>query len=100
MDDFEVRLGKMEEAFRRFVEAFEGRLQDLAQRGRKAKQQTSEELDALRRDLDGYIDILERAVEAQLDMARREDVRRLLASARAKRRYINNVIALKVANNG
>jgi hypothetical protein len=100
MDEFERRLRTMEEIVNRFVETFEGKLQDLARRGLKAKQQTYEELAALRRDLDGYIDILERAVEAQLDMARREDVRRLLASARVKRRHINNVIALKVANHG
>jgi hypothetical protein len=63
MDEFERRLRTMEEIVNRFVETFEGKLQDLARRGLKAKQQTYEELDALRRDLDGYIDILERAVE-------------------------------------
>ena len=54
----------------------------------------------LRRDLDTYIDILEKSVEGQLDMARRQDLRRLLASARAKRTRISNVIALKAANDG
>jgi hypothetical protein len=100
MNEFERRLRTIEEIVNRFIETFEGKLQDLARRGRKAKQQTYEELDALRRDLEGYIDILERAVEGQLDMERREDIRRMLVSARAKRRHVNNVIALKVANNG
>ena len=100
IDEFEYRLRTIEEIVNRFIEAFEGKLQDLARRGRKAKQQTYEELDALRRDLEGYIDILEKAIEGQLDMARREDIRRLLASARAKRRHVSNVIALKVAGNG
>jgi predicted component of type VI protein secretion system len=98
MDEFEHRLRTMEEVVNRFIETFEGKLQDLARRGLKAKRQTSEELEALHRDLAGYIDILERAVETQLDMARRQDIRRLLASARAKRRHVQNVIALKVAN--
>jgi hypothetical protein len=100
MDEFEHRLRTIEETVNKFIQTFEGKLQDLARRGLKAKQQTYEELDALRRDLEVYIDILERAVEAQLDMARREDIRRLLASARTKRRHVNNVIALKVVNNG
>jgi hypothetical protein len=44
-------LRTMEEIVNSFIESFEGKLQDLARRGLKAKQQTYEELDALRRDL-------------------------------------------------
>jgi len=46
------------------------------------------------------IDILEKAVEAQLDMAHRQEIRRLLTSARQKRTRISNVVALKAVNDG
>jgi uncharacterized protein (DUF2342 family) len=100
MADFEHRLVRMETAFNEFVVAFQRKLSDLARRGAQARQQAVDELEVLRRDLDTYIDILEKSVEGQLDMARRQDLRRLLASARAKRTRISNVIALKAANDG
>lgn len=100
MDKFEVRLATIERTVDDFVSVFEKKLDEFALRGAKAKQQAADGLEALRRDMDAYIDILEKAVEAQLDMARRQDIRRLLASARAKRTRITNVIALKAANDG
>jgi hypothetical protein len=100
LDGFEHRLIVMETTLDEFVTAFERKLDDLARRGTQARQQAVDQLEALSRDLDTYIDILENSVEAQFDMARQQVLRRLLASARAKRTRISNVIALKAANDG
>jgi hypothetical protein len=78
----------------------EKKLDDLAARGRDAKRQTVEELASLRGDIDLYIDILEKSIEAQFDMARRQEIRRLLTTARAKRTRISNVINRRAANDG
>lgn len=97
---FEARLVRVEKAVAQFVAAFEMKLDDLATRGRDAKRQTAEELASLNRDLDTYIDIVEKAIEAQFDMARRLEIRRLLTTARAKRTRISNLISGKAANDG
>jgi hypothetical protein len=90
----------VENAVQQFVSVFEKKLDDLAARGRDAKRQTAEELAPLRRDLDTYIDILEKSIEAQFDMARRQEIRRLLTTAQAKRTRISNVINRRAANDG
>ena len=100
LQDFEARLVRVENAVQQFVSVFEKKLDDLAARGRDAKRQTAEELAPLRRDLDTYIDILEKSIEAQFDMARRQEIRRLLITARAKRTRISNVINRRAANDG
>jgi hypothetical protein len=100
LQDFEARLARVENAVQQFVSVFEKKLDDLADRGRDAKRQTDEELAPLRRDLDTYIDILEKSIEAQFDMARRQEIRRLLTTARAKRTRISNVINRRAANDG
>jgi hypothetical protein len=83
-----------------FVFVFEQKLDDLAARGRDAERQTTKELGSLHHDLDTYIEILEKAIEAQFDMARRLEIRRLLTTARTKRTRIGNVINRKAANDG
>jgi len=100
LSDYETRLTAIEKTVDEFIAAYERKLDEIARRGSQAKQKAYEELQGLRRDIDAYIDILERSVEAQLDMARRQELRRLLTNARAKRTRIGNVIALKAANNG
>jgi len=100
LQDFEARLVRVENAVQQFVSVFEKKLDDLAARGRDAKRQTAEELAPLRRDLDTYIDILEKSIEAQFDMARRQEIRRLLTTAQAKRTRISNVINRRAANDG
>jgi hypothetical protein len=100
LKDFEDRLVKVEHAVQQFVSVFEQKLDDLAARGRDAKRQTAEELVSLHRDLDTYVEILEKAIEAQFDMARRLEIRRLLTTARMKRTRIGNVIDRKAANDG
>jgi hypothetical protein len=54
----------------------------------------------LHRDLDTYIELLEKAIEAQFDMARRIEIRRLLTTARTKRTRIGKIISQKAANDG
>jgi len=98
--DFEARLIRVENAVNQFVSAFQKQLDDLAARGLDAKRQTADALASLNRDLDSYIDILEKAIEAQFDMARRLELRRLLITARTKRTRIGNVIKRKAANDG
>jgi hypothetical protein len=98
--DFEDRLARVENAVQQFVLVFERKLDDLAVRGRAANRQTAEELASLHRDLDTYIEVLEKAIEAQFDMARRLEIRRLLTTARTKRTRIGNVISRKAANDG
>jgi hypothetical protein len=100
LKDFEARLVRVENAVQQFVSVFEKKLDDLAARGRDAKRHTDEELTSLLRDLDTYIDILEKSIEAQFDMARRHEIRRLLTIARAKRTRISNVIVRRAANDG
>jgi hypothetical protein len=100
LQDFEARLVRVENAVEQFVSVFEKKLDDLAARGRDAKRQTVEELASLRGDIDLYIDILEKSIEAQFDMARRQEIRRLLTTARAKRTRISNVINRRAANDG
>jgi hypothetical protein len=100
LKDFEARLVRVENAVQQFVSVFEKKLDDLAARGRDAKRHTDEELTSLLRDLDTYIDILEKSIEAQFDMARRHEIRRLLTTARAKRTRISNVIVRRAANDG
>jgi hypothetical protein len=100
MRDFGERLAKVEKAVEQFVSAFEAKLDDLAGRGRDAKRQTAEELASLHRDLDTYIELLEKAIEAQFDMARRIEIRRLLTTARTKRTRIGKIISQKAANDG
>jgi hypothetical protein len=99
MRDFEERLQRVEKAVEQFVSAFEAKLDDLAGRGRDAKRQTAEALASLNRDLDTYIEILEKAIEAQSDMARRLEIGRLLTIARRRRTRISNLIT-KAANDG
>jgi vacuolar-type H+-ATPase subunit E/Vma4 len=100
MRDFGERLEKVEKAVEQFVSAFEEKLDDLAARGRDANRQTAVELASLHRDLDTYIELLEKAIEAQFDMARRIEIRRLLTTARTKRTRIGNIISRKAANDG
>ena len=100
LNDFEARLIRVENAVNQFVSAFQKKLDDLAARGLDAKRQTADALASLNGDLDSYIDILEKAIEAQFDMARRLELRRLLITARAKRTRIGNVIKRKAANDG
>jgi ABC-type transporter Mla subunit MlaD len=98
--DFEARLVKVETAVEQFVSVFDKKLDDLAARGRDANRQTAVELASLHRDLDTYIELLEKAIEAQFDMARRIEIRRLLTTARTKRTRIGNIISRKAANDG
>lgn len=98
--DFESRLVRVEKAVEQFVFVFEQKLDDLAARGRDAKRQTAKELASLHHDLDTYIEILEKAIEAQFDMARRLEIRRLLTTARTKRTRIGKIISQKAANDG
>jgi hypothetical protein len=98
--DFERRLVRVEKAVEQFVFVFEQKLDDLAARGRDAERQTIKELGSLHHDLDTYIEILEKAIEAQFDMARRLEIRRLLTTARTKRTRIGKVINRKAANDG
>ena len=100
LSDFEARLVRVENAVEHFVSVFEKKLDDLAARSRDAKRHTAEELASLHRDLDTYIDILERSIEAQFDMARRIEIRRLLTTARTKRTRIGRIISQKAANDG
>src|ERR1700738_1429653 len=72
MADFEHRLARMEAAFNEFVVAFQRKLSDLARRGAQARRQAVDELEVLRRDLDTYIDILEKSVEGRVSRAPRE----------------------------
>ena len=51
-----------------------------------AKRKIAEEFASLHRDLDAYIEILEKAIEAQFDMAQRLEIRRLLTTARTSER--------------
>ncbi len=100
LDQFKAQIANIEQTVDEFVSGFESKLQELARRGTGAKDKADRDLRALRKDLDAYIDVVETLVRGQMDAARRQEISRLLTSARRKRTRISNEIERRAANDG
>lgn len=100
LDQFKKQIAAIETTVDEFVAGFEARLHDLARRGAGAKDKADRELKSLRKDLDAYIDVVETLVRGQMDAARRQEISRLLTSAKKKRTRISNEIERRAANDG
>src|SRR6266481_1365061 len=78
LEDYGQRIARVEHTIQDLISGFGVKLKELAVRGRQASRQTTEELSDLQRDLDLFIDILDKSIAAQFDMVRRQEIRKLL----------------------
>jgi inorganic triphosphatase YgiF len=98
VDEYGGRIEKIEDALEKVVAGFEESYASLAQRAVKAREQRKKDLQALRREIDIFIQIVELSAEAQMDETRRRRVAKLLKNARTKRTRLSNLLGPNVAN--
>lgn len=98
--EFRNEVAEIKSTVEHFVGSFEAQLTQLAKRGAGAKDRADRELKLLRRDLDSYIEVVEKLVVGQMDAERRRELSRLITSARKKRTRIENEIKRRAANDG